>query len=304
MTILSRRQFAAHVTMLSALPGLGSRARAAAPINVLLVTGQNNHDWVRSTPLVEQILAEAKVFDVTVSTTPPAGATAAQWAAWKPNFSGFGTVLSYYNGEMWPDAMKQAFETYIRGGGSAVMLHAANNPFEGWTAFEQMVGLLWRTKTQGWRVYLDDAGKVVRVPPGEDLDAGHGIVHDWSLTTRDADHPIMKGLPPVWMHAQDELYHAQRGPAEQMHILATAYSDPAKKGTGRHEPQLWWILFGKGRVVTLTPGHLWPKQESTEAFRCVGFRTLLNRCCEWAATGAVTLPVPSNFPTATSKSLL
>ena len=55
---------------------------------------------------------------------------------------------------------------------------------------------------------------------------------------------------------QDELYHGQRGPAEHMHILATAYSDKAKGGTGTNEPMVWVIPYGKGRVFTTVLGHV------------------------------------------------
>jgi hypothetical protein len=105
-------------------------------------------------------------------------------------------------------------------------------------------------------------------------------------------------MPPSWMHAHDELYHGQRGPAEQLHLLASAYSSPATGGTGQHEPMLWWVPFERGRVLTFLPGHLWTGQKDTRAFRCVGFRCLLQRCCEWLATGDVEIPVPDPFPTA------
>ena len=51
-------------------------------------------------------------------------------------------------------------------------------------------------------------------------------------------------------------------------------------------------------MLTFLPGHIWAGQEDLRAFHCVGFRTLLQRCCEWLATGKVTLPVPADFPTA------
>ena len=47
------------------------------------------------------------------------------------------------------------------------------------------------------------------------------------------DHPITRGMPAEWMHAKDELYHGQRGPAKHMEILATAYSDKAKGARAR-----------------------------------------------------------------------
>ncbi|MEA2630570.1 MAG: uncharacterized protein QOE66_789, partial [Chloroflexota bacterium] len=96
--------------------------------------------------------------------------------------------------------------------------------------------------------------------------------------------------------AKDELYHGQRGPAEDMEILATAYSDKGKGGTGTNEPMVWVIPYGKGRVFTTVMGHV--GGNDTTAIRCVGFETVMLRGTEWAATGKVTIPIPANFPTA------
>ena len=110
------------------------------------------------------------------------------------------------------------------------------------------------------------------------------------------DHPITRGMPTEWMHAKDELYHGQRGPAENMEILATAYSAKEKGGTGTNEPMIWVIPFGKGRVFTTVMGHV--MGDDSVAIHCNGFRTVLLRGTEWAATGDVTIPIPDGFPTA------
>ncbi len=94
------------------------------------------------------------------------------------------------------------------------------------------------------------------------------------------------------MHTKDELYNSLRGPAENMEILATAYADPDNKGTGRHEPALMTLTYGKGRVFHNIMGH------ADYSVNCVGFITTMLRGTEWAATGKVTQKIPEDFPAA------
>lgn len=298
MKKISRRSFVKlAIGGLVAAPAILSAQASPEKIKVLILTGQSNHDWQRTDALVQQILEEPGIFEVSVSTSPPQDSVVGDWETWHPDFAAYDVVLSNYNGEMWPDGVKDNFVEYIEQGGNALMLHAANNPFEGWLTFEKMVGLLWRDSSYGKRLYYDERGKQVIVPPGEGPDAGHGKVHGWPINIKDTRHPIVKGMPKTWMHANDELYHGQRGPAENMHVLATAYSSKESGGTGENEPMVWWIPYGKGKVLTFLPGHLWPDQENDAALRCVGFRTMLQRSTEWLAKGKVTIPIPDNFPT-------
>jgi hypothetical protein len=69
----------------------------------------------------------------------------------------------------------------------------------------------------------------------------HGPQHPFQVIVRDSEHPITKGMPKAWMHVNDELYDLLRGPGENMHILATAFADSAKKGSGRHEPMIFTV---------------------------------------------------------------
>jgi type 1 glutamine amidotransferase len=97
----------------------------------------------------------------------------------------------------------------------------------------------------------------------------------------------MKGLPASFLHSQDELYDKMRGPALNMTILATAFSDKSTGGTGRDEPILWTVSWGKGRIFHTVLGHVGGETEHP-AIDTWFSRTLL-RGAEWAATGKVKL---------------
>src|SRR6202034_395121 len=138
--------------------------------------------------------------------------------------------------------------------------------------------------------YFKD-GKLVSDPsPG--TAGSHGARIPFQIVTRAPEHPIMQGLPPAWMPAGDELYARLRGPGQNMTVLATAHSDPLNKGTGRDEPMLMVVSYGRGRIFHTTMGHDIP------ALSCVGFIATFQRGTEWAATGKVTQKIPAAFPTA------
>ena len=104
-------------------------------------------------------------------------------------------------------------------------------------------------------------------------------------------------MPAEWMHARDELYDYLRGPAENMQVLATAYSAEEKGGSGNHVPMLMVVRYGDGRIFHTPMGH------DDNAMQCVGFATSLVRGAEWAATGKVTIEVPDDFPSADNVSI-
>jgi len=75
-------------------------------------------------------------------------------------------------------------------------------------------------------------------------------------------------------------------------------------GTGENEPLVMVIDYGKGRVFHDTLAHVGPTQtEPIIPMNSVDAQLLLQRGTEWAATGAVTIPVPKDFPTADKTSV-
>jgi hypothetical protein len=272
------------------------RASAAGKIAVMLLDGESGgtyHAWQVTTPVLKKELEETGLFQVDVVTAPAAGG---DFSAFQPEFSKYQVIVLNYDApdDRWPDALKASFDSYVKGGGGLVSVHAADNAFGGWRAFNEMIGIGgWRGRTEksGPFWYFDEGKLVSDDKPGP---AGnHGNRIPFAVTVRDANHPITKGLPHVWMHQGDELYSKLRGPGTNMTVLATAYSDPANRGTGHDEPMLLTISYGKGRVFHTAMGH------DINALSCVGFIVTLQRGTEWAATGKVTQKVPVVFPTAT-----
>ena len=281
-------------TILLAAPGF-QPAHAAGPIRVMLLDGESGgpyHAWQVTTPVLKKELEETGLFQVDVVTAPPRGG---DFSAFKPEFDKYQAIVMNYDApdERWPDSLKTSFESYIRGGGNLVVVHASDNAFPGWTAFNQMIGI------GGWRGRTEKAGPLWFFKDGKlvsDDQAGragnHGNRVPFAVTVQDPNHPITKGLPHVWMHQGDELYNSLRGPGQNMTVLATAYSDPQNKGTGHDEPMLLALSFGKGRVFHTTLGH------DINALSCVGFIVTFQRGTEWAATGKVTQKLPAVFPSA------
>jgi len=270
----------------------------ADPIPVLLVDGQSGgpyHAWQLTTAVLKKELEDAGIFSVTVATSPKFGE---DFSAFRPEFSKYRVIVLNYDAPDWPADLREQLENYVRNGGGLVIVHAADNSFPDWAAYNQMIGIGgWRGRTEkaGPMWYFKDGKLVSDDSPGP---AGeHGNRLPFQVETRAPEHPIMKGLSHVWMHGADELYATLRGPGQNMTVLATAHSDPANHGTGHDEPMLMVLSYGKGRIFHTTMGH------DLAALSSADFVTTFQRGAEWVATGRVTQKVPADFPTADSVSL-
>ena len=295
MTAMKRWLLACMVSSI-ALVAFG--ARAAEPIPVLILDGESGgpyHDWPRVTAVLERVLGEVDLFDVSVVTAPPAGG---DFAKFTPNFAADRVVVLNYDApdERWPAALKSSLERYVEGGGGLVAVHAADNAFPGWRAYNEMLGVGgWRGRDERAGPYWYFRGGAVVADTMAGRAGSHGQRVPFAVVVREPSHPIVRGLPRVWMHGDDELYAHLRGPGG-MTVLATAYSDPANAGSGRDEPQLMVREYGRGRVFHTTFGH------DVRALSSVDFIVTLQRGTEWAATGDVTQAVPATFPTADAPS--
>jgi uncharacterized protein len=264
-------------------------------IPVMLLDGESGgpyHDWARVTVALTKMLDETGLFATTVVTAPPPGG---DYASFAPEFSKYRVIVMNYDApdERWPAPLKASFERYVADGGGLVAVHATDNAFAGWPAFNEMVGVGgWRGRTEQAGPYWFYRNGTLASDTAPGRAGSHGRRTPFQVTVQEPNHPIMRGLPKVWMHQGDELYARMRGPGKNMTVLATAFSDPANAGSGRDEPQLMVLNFGKGRVFHTTFGH------DLVALSSVDFVVTLQRGTEWAATGKVTQKVPAAFPTA------
>lgn len=260
--------------ILAALPLL------PAPGKVLILTGSMDpsHDWRATTPVLRAALEQAG-FEVAVAEKVP-GLTAQDLAA-------YDALVLHYNGPRWGAETERAVEDFIRSGKGMVALHGVS-----YGAFFGMEfrGGRWQpssTGDPGWPAYAEMLGATWKTE-----NIGHARRHVFTVRWVDREHPIARGLEETFL-ADDELYH-RMDLKPNARVLATAYSDPAERGTGRDEPVIWAVPFGAGRVVHITLGH------DVKSLSRPGFIAAFTRSLAWSAgkkwlRGSI--PIPARWRT-------
>lgn len=257
--------FYSALTLLAA--GVLAAQQEAQKIQVLIITGQNGHDWRGTTPVLRRILEDTGRFEVRV-TEEFRGAGPETLAPYDL------VVVNYFERRRkelwWGERTQNALLDWLRSGKGLVMYHFSTAAFDGWDDYEKLSGANWR--------------------PGN---GHHSPPHDFKVDIKDPDHPITRGLKSSFPVENDELYANLKWQREgTYHVLATAwddhslYKDPKQPtpGAGLDQPMLWTVNYGQGRVLATALGH---KPENLENS---GFQVTYARGAEWAATGKVTLP--------------
>ena len=270
----------------------------ARPIKVMLLTGQTDkyHNWQVTSSHLKAILDTYSGFKTDVVLIPHDSAELNQF---NPDFSAYQVVVLNLNVPFWPEIMKKRFVNYVRNGGGVVVIHEANNAFPDWKEYNLITGLGgWgnRNEKAGSYYYWKDGKFVTDYSPG--IGGWHGDRVPFVIQIRDSVHPITKGIPTRWLHQNDELYGDLRGPAQHIHVLATAFSTKETKGTGKEEPVLFTITYGKGHIFHSVLGHT--SADFSDSVEDVGFQVTFSRGVEWAATGNVKQKPPMEFPTVNS----
>jgi type 1 glutamine amidotransferase len=265
---MNRRVF---VTGMIAVLLVGQHLDAAdrPPINVLIITGDHGHQWRQTTPFLKDLLTRAGM-KVDVTETPANDLTGENLARYDVFLLNYKDTKNGGPQTHWSDRNRDAFARAVRDGKGLVVYHHASSAFTSGSPFDKEFE---RVIAGGWR-----------------KQGNHGKRHVFTVTIRKPDHPVTRGMPDQFVHANDELYQNSVMFPDSI-VLATAYSDKAidARNSGADEPILWVASYGKGRVCENVLGHDVPAMKSP------GFQTLLIRGVEWAATGDASSPVPQEL---------
>lgn len=253
---------------------------AKEPLKAVIVTGQNNHNWPVSSAAMKRILEDSGKFKVDVAVSPEKGGN---MSTYNVMFDDYDVVVLDYNGDDWNLGMQEAFVEYAKNGGGIIVYHAANNAFRKWEDYNWICGLGgWgdRDETDGPYVYWGEGKLVYDYRPGPG--GHHGPAREYAMNRRSLSM-VTWGIPGSWMHAKDELYDNMRGPGNIRKVLYTALAQERFGGSGKEEPLVFTVKYGKARIMHIMIGHAGPTLKDNPAMDCNGFKTLLVRSAQWCA---------------------
>lgn len=234
--------------------GAGEQATPPGLLRVLILSGRGHHDHKTTTPFLKKMYEQSGRFTVDVADEPAKMDTAM--------LAKYDLVVHNEAGPRWGAVAEKALLDFIAGGKGFVVVHGASAGNPGWAEFEDLCGESAR--------------------PG----SGHGEYYQYEVKIVDREHPITKGLDHYTSNVEEIYHNKLRRPT--MHVLGTAYSRPDKRGTGKDEPVLIVTRHGQGRVFHNVMGN------TTSAMENRYWKALTLRGTEWAATGQVSLPLPTS----------
>ncbi len=225
-------------------------AEATNKVRVLLVTGDDvtpAHNWAEVSQAIKETLVAAGRFEVRLCEDAGVLDSAASLARYDLIF------LHLYNAKTptLSDAAKANLLQFVKGGKGLAVSHLSSASFKEWEEFRKLCGRYWVM------------GK-----------SGHGPRSVFKVRVANREHPIAKGLDDF--EADDELYAKLEGDGV-ITVLVEADSDWSKKT----EPLAFTLEYGQGRVFHEAFGH------DGKAIRNPSVQKLIQRGCEWAATGKV-----------------
>lgn len=145
------------------------------------------------------------------------------------NLARYGAVVFLStSGEVFDDAQRAALESYVRGGGGYVGIHAASTTEYGWPFYGDLV-----------------AARFTSHPP----------VQDGLLVVEDRDHPATAHLGSTWAWT-DEWYEFSGDPRPYVRVLLSVDEASYEGGAmGEGHPIAWCHQVGAGQCFYTALGH-------------------------------------------------
>jgi len=226
-------------------------------IKVLILSGRNNHEWQKTTPLLLTSFNESGYFAAMVSDKPE--------TLNYEELKKYDVIVSNWNS--WPDndfrmapEWENDFLRYVKEGGGVVSIHAGASSFYAWKEYYQIGIGRWGKETK------------------------HGEQTKGKVAAFDPVHPITKGIGNFYI--VDEIWEkADIYPGAK--VLAVVSATDKKDGHMISEPAVFVNQTGDGRCFYTTLGH------NERALLNTGLKTILLRATQWAAHREITIEVPA-----------
>ncbi|MGQ7869171.1 ThuA domain-containing protein [Sunxiuqinia sp. sy24] len=234
-------------------------AIAKSPMRILLISGKNNHEWQKTNPCFEQIMEENGYYkvDLTERSDTQESVDLKKYDVLASNWNAFPETT-----RQWGGIAEKAILDFVNRGGGFVLFHSASAAHYNWPEYQNMVGATWGKNTR------------------------HGKITSFEVKIEDTNHPVTKGMSNFII--ADELW-VEMDRQEGNHLICSAFSTPENSGRAMDEPIAICRKQGKGRCFYLVLGH------NVVAMQNLGWKTLMLRGAEWAASGKVTIPVPDEL---------
>lgn len=251
----------------ASLSGVQGTERAIAkekPIRVLLLAGNEAHEWhnwKKTTPVIKAAIEVDPRIKVDVSNDPEIFATDAM--------SKYDVIVQNYanwhDNKPLSDKARVGFADFIAKGKGLLLIHFANGA---WNFSLPMAG------ESDWPEYRKIVRRVWNHAGTGEAKSGHDAFGRIQVSPTKLAHEITSGIGPF--EIEDELYYRQDG-SEPVEPLITAHS----KDTKRDEGLAWTYRYGDGRVFQTLLGH---SEKTYEAF---GPREMLRRAVAWCVNEPV-----------------
>jgi type 1 glutamine amidotransferase len=230
-------------------------------IRILILSGRNNHEWSKTTPLLSEIYRKSKLFSVNITERPD--------TLNYNSFKQFDIIISNWN--TWPgndtrlsSEWEVDFVRFVNEGGGVVFIHAGASSFYGWEDYHKIGTGRWGKETN------------------------HGKPQKGRVCQLSHNHPVTEGLKDFYI--TDELWKKTDIHPDATPLASVSWTDELT-GEQFKENAVFTTRFGKGRSFYTILGH------DERAMLNSGFQTLLLRGTIWAAGREDKTPVPAELQT-------